>query len=78
MTKEEAIKILKAMNMMMHSPDGTPISDGCEAIDMAIDALSEPKIIVGIDTPYGSDMGIATVFKDKDDKLILKEVKEIM
>lgn len=41
MTKEEAIKILKAMNMMMHSPDGTPISDGCEALDLAISALAE-------------------------------------
>ena len=49
-----------------------------QAQHMAIEALSEPKIIVGIDTPYGSDKGIATVFKDKDDKLILEEVKEIM
>ena len=48
------------------------------AIDMAIEALSEPKIIIGIDIPYGSDKGIATIFKSKDEKLTLEEVKEIM
>ena len=36
-----------------------------------------PTIYVGIDTPYGNDKGLATVFKDTDGKLILKKVKEI-
>lgn len=49
-----------------------------EAQHMAIEALQEPKTIIGIDIPYGSDKGIATVFKGKSDKLILEEVKEIM
>lgn len=40
MTREEAIEMLKALNMMLRSPDGEPISDVCEAIDMAIEALS--------------------------------------
>ena len=36
------------------------------------------KTYIGIDIPYGSDKGLATIFKGKDDKLILEEVKEIM
>lgn len=43
MTREEAIKILNAIKMLMCRPDGTPISDGCEALDIAIEALSEPQ-----------------------------------
>lgn len=46
MTREEAIEMLKALNMMLRSPDGKPISDACDALDMAIEALSadaEPK-----------------------------------
>ena len=39
MTREEAIEMLKALNMMLRSPDGKPISDSCEALDMAIEAL---------------------------------------
>ena len=39
-SKEEAIEMLKALNMMLRNPDGEPISDVCEAIDMAIEALS--------------------------------------
>lgn len=43
MTREEAIKILNAIKMLMCRPDGTPISDGYEALDMAIEALrAEP------------------------------------
>ena len=49
-----------------------------EAIDMAIEALQTEQTIIGIDIPYGSDKGIATLFKGKDEKLILEEVKEIM
>ena len=63
MTREEAIKLLKATNKMMHSSDGTPISDVCEALDMAIEALSAetPTIqkkhqLSEVDTP--------TVFKE--------------
>jgi hypothetical protein len=40
MTREEAIEMLKALNMMLRSPDGKPISDACDALDMAIEALS--------------------------------------
>lgn len=39
-SKEEAIEMLKALNMMLRNPDGEPISDVCEAIDMATEALS--------------------------------------
>ena len=39
MTREEAIEMLKALNMMLRSPDGKPISDACAALDMAIEAL---------------------------------------
>lgn len=42
MKKEEAIEMLKALNMMLRNPNDEPISDVCEAIDMAIEALSEP------------------------------------
>ena len=48
MTREEAIKMLKVLNMMLRNPDGEPISDVCEAIDMAIEAMSaeaEPTVI---------------------------------
>ena len=41
MTRKEAINLLKATNKMMYSSDGTPISDVCEALDMAIEALQE-------------------------------------
>jgi rRNA maturation endonuclease Nob1 len=40
MTREEAIEMLKALNMMLRSPDGEPISDVCDALGMAIKALS--------------------------------------
>ena len=47
------------------------------ALRMAIEALTEPKTIIGIDIPYGSDKGLATVFKGNE-KMVLEEVKEIM
>lgn len=72
MTKEEAIRLIGWLKCT------TNREDDLEAIDMAIEALTEPKTIIGIDIPYGSDKGIATLFKSKDDKLILEEVKEIM
>lgn len=34
MNKDDAIKILNAIKMLMCRPDGTPISDGCEALIM--------------------------------------------
>lgn len=40
-------------------------------------SVSAKQTIIGIDIPYGSDKGLATVFKGKDDKLILEKVKEI-
>jgi hypothetical protein len=73
MTREEAIRRLRYIRM-----DYLGYPPFLEPIDMAIEALQEPKTIMGIDIPYGSDKGIATLFKGKDDKLILKEVKEIM
>ena len=72
MTREKAIELLKRHNLY------SPTKQIEEAMDMAIEALQEPKIIVGIDTPYGSDKGIATFFKGKDDKLILEDIKEII
>lgn len=39
MSKEEAIEMLKALNMMLRNPNGEPISDVCDALDMAIEAL---------------------------------------
>lgn len=44
MTREEAIEMLKALNMMLRSPDGKPISDACDALDMAIEALQADTI----------------------------------
>lgn len=43
MTREEAIEMLKALNMMLRSPDGEPISDACDALDMAIEALNREQ-----------------------------------
>lgn len=68
MTNQEAIDRLKLIR--------SPYME--VAVDMAIEALKEPKTIIGIDISYGSDKGIATLFKGKDDKLTLEEVKEIM
>lgn len=39
MNRDDAIKILNTIKMLMCRPDGTPISDGYEAVDMAIEAL---------------------------------------
>lgn len=75
MTREEAITILKEGKLFRMWD--TQKQDE-EALRMAIEALQEPKTIIGIDIPYGSDKGIAAIFKGKDDKLILEEVKEIM
>ena len=44
MTREEAIQMLKALNMMLRRPDGTPISDACDALDMAIEALQTETV----------------------------------
>jgi hypothetical protein len=41
--RADAIEMLKALNMMLRSPDGKPISDACDALDMAIEALSAEK-----------------------------------
>ena len=46
MTREEAIEMLKTVNMMLRSPDGKPISDACDALDMAIEALSADAVEV--------------------------------
>ena len=75
MKKEEAIEIL---NALAWTQGGADREETITAISMAIEALQEPKTIIGIDIPYGSNKGIATFFKDKDDKLILEEVKEVM
>lgn len=42
--REEAREMLKALNMMLRSPDCGPISDLCDALDMAIEALSQPIV----------------------------------
>jgi hypothetical protein len=45
MKREEAIQMLKALNMMLRRPDGTQISDACDALDMAIEALRQTEWI---------------------------------
>ena len=75
MTKEEAIEILNETQVVYFAPNGKKKVQ--EALDMAIEALQEPKTIIGIDIPYGSDKGIATIFKGNE-KMVLEEVKEIM
>jgi hypothetical protein len=74
MTREEAIEILWQYDVNF---EPHPAEKVMHAIDMAIEALSEPKTITGIDIPYGSDKGIATIFNGND-KMVLEEVKEIM
>ena len=44
MTREEAIEMLKALNIMLRSPDGKPISDACDALDVAIEALQTDAV----------------------------------
>lgn len=79
MTREEAVEVLKERYLTCV---GIGLDNHAnrvnEAINMAIEALSEPKTIIGIDIPYGSDKGLATIFKGKDEKLILEEIKEIV
>ena len=77
MTRKEAIKYL-IKPVATSTEIGEEKQKEFEAYDMAIEALSEPKTIIGIDIPYGSDKGIATLFKGKDEKMVLEEVKEIM
>lgn len=69
MTREECIYYLGKVEYMDANEK--------EAIDMAIEALQEPKTIITIDPPYRGDKGIATLFKGKDDKLILEAFKEL-
>lgn len=77
MNKEKAIsRIQQALNVP-NRLQGLVLIDE-ESANMAIEALTEPKTIIGVDIPYESDKGIATIFKHKDDKLILEEVKELM
>lgn len=77
MTREEALDILTHNWTRVENPNYDE-SELDKAYYMAIEALREPKTIIGIDTPYGSDTGIATIFKGKDGKLILEDIKEIM
>lgn len=76
MTREEAIKRFQRMKKVLSIPN-SDAERTIEAIDRAIEALQEPKTIIGIDIPYGSDKGLATVFKGNE-KMVLEEVKEIM
>lgn len=71
MTREEAIYEL--LNAFKYNVDDL-FMDAC---NIAIEALREPQTIIGIDIPYGSDKGVATIFKRKDDKVVLEEVKEL-
>lgn len=74
MTKEEAIKLIDTHTVCFYNEIDSPT---LQALHLAIEALTEPKTIIGIDIPYGSDKGIATVFKGNE-KMVLEEVKEIM
>ena len=84
MNREEAISLLHDMKDTYDEiHENTNYEIGYEqmtALDMAIESLSAEaeKTYIGIDIPYGSDKGIATIFKRKDDKLILEEVKKLM
>ena len=78
MKREEAIQYLESWLEEEMTAGFDEDTYRIKSLRMAIEALSEPKVIVGIDTPYGSDMGIATVFKGKDDKLFLEDIKEVM
>lgn len=81
MNREEAILLLHDMKDTYDEiHENTNYEIGHEqmtALDMAIEALTEPKTIIGIDIPYGSDKGIATIFKGNE-KMVLEEAKEIM
>lgn len=77
MTRKEAIKIFQLMKKIMSIPN-SDAERVIEAIDMAIEALTAPKTIIGIEPPYKNDKGIVTFFTGKDDKLILEEIKEIV
>lgn len=46
MNRQVAIELLKALNMMLRSPDGEPISDVCDALGMAIEALQDDWVPV--------------------------------
>ena len=74
MTREEAIEMLKALNMMLRNPDGEPISDVCEAIDMAIEALQDrPKgdwIPCSERLPEQSDDYICTIPLDEEETFV--------
>lgn len=64
MSKQEAIEMLKALNMMLHSPDGKPISDVCDALGMAIEALQDDWIPVSERLPEKNELVLVTVWND--------------
>lgn len=78
MSREEIIKWLESLKAEMGKSEHSALWHYAEAIDMAIEALTAPKTIIGIEPPYKNDKGIATFFTGKDDKLILEEIKEIV
>lgn len=69
MTREECIYYLGKVEYMDANEK--------EAIDMAIEALQEPKTIIAMDPQYKNDKGFAMVFNGIDNKLVLEEVHEI-
>lgn len=71
MTRSEAKTVMLNLTHLFEDEEVT------DALKVAIEALTEPKTIIGIDIPYGSDKGLATVFKGNE-KMVLEEVKEIM
>lgn len=70
MEREEAIEMLKALNMMLRSPDGEPISDVCDALGMAIEALSADTIsrkdTVTLNSPISIQVTSTQVVRCKD------------
>ena len=76
MTREEAITYLKVI-WNRYKDEYEIERETLDAYHVAIEALQEPKTIIGIDIPYGSDKGLATIFKGNE-KMVLEEVKEIM
>lgn len=67
MNRDDAIKILNTMKLLMCRPDGTPISDGYEALEMAIESLKTEPIECK-DCKWYGHIGCAIKIVDDSDK----------
>ena len=71
--EEEHLEIINRIKELQYA-----IAKTQTIVGEVVESADAEKTYIGIDIPYGSDKGIATIFKRKDDKLILEEVKELM